>query len=101
MRAALIALGILIASTSAHAKTWSDQGCAVSLVSAEGGTFTLKRDGASDLVCRIESWPISQAEAHMACDDGSTKSLLVKDDTEIVFDGVQMFVPSDANGICD
>ncbi len=101
MRVALIALGILIASTSAHAKTWADQGCATALVSAEDGTFALKRDGARDLVCRIGSWPISQAEAQMTCEDGSAKTLVVKDDTEIVFDGVAMFVPSDANGVCD
>jgi hypothetical protein len=28
-------------------------------------------------------------------------ALLVKDDAEIVFDGVPMVVPTDENGVCD
>jgi hypothetical protein len=101
MRATLIFLGLLATASIAHAKTWADTGCETALVSAEGGTFTFKRNNAADVVCRIENWPVSQAEAKMACDDGSTRTLLVKDDAEIVFDGVTMVVPTDENGVCD
>jgi len=101
MRVTLIALGLLAAVSGAHAKTWADAGCETALVSAEGGAFTFKQNNAADVVCRIENWPVSQAEAQMTCDDGNARTLVVKDDTEIVFNGVQMFVPSDENGVCD
>jgi len=97
----LVALGLLAAVSGVHAKTWADAGCEIAVVSAEDDTVTLKRNGAADVVCKVPSWPAMQAEILISCDDGSARTLIERDEAEIVFDGVTMVVPTDENGVCD
>ncbi|WP_395449954.1 hypothetical protein ACHMW7_09155 [Aminobacter sp. UC22_36] len=99
MRIALIVAAALFAQP-AFAKSWSDVSCSVSLVS-ENDTFTFGKDGAQDVKCKIESWPIASAKAKMRCDDGSMPSLSLLSGNRVVFAGLELQEVTEDGPVCD
>lgn len=79
---------MLLAATSATAKTWVDQTCSKVLISTNDH-FYLFEDGRLTS-CDVQNWPISTPTAQMRCADSTAPKMTLVDDKSLVWDGAGM-----------
>lgn len=101
MRTLLLAFAII--TTPAQASVWTSEDCKLTVETIDGH-FVIFTERAGDerdgVTCKVENWPISSANAQLACDDGSTPQMSMETaDGPIVFDSERLAVWR--QGMCD
>ena len=108
MKSLIVAIALLTTPAEAGITQWADSGCSQGVNTHDHKIFTwVRQDGSAVGFNETRCHTYSELKDGtvtarvMLCDNGTTPMMAFEPDGHIIWNHVEMWSPSDSNGICD